>query len=103
MIPGEIILLPFPFSDLSGAKVRPAVVLASDRQDIVVVFITTVKPSGEFVPIKATAINRLKQDSFIRYTKLASVEQKLAIGKIGELTAKEFKDLKKSIKQFLQL
>jgi hypothetical protein len=28
---GEIILITFPFTDLSGSKLRPALVLATDR------------------------------------------------------------------------
>ncbi len=31
MAKGEIILIPFPFSDLSGNKLRPAVILAERR------------------------------------------------------------------------
>lgn len=38
---GDIILLPFPFTDLSGAKNRPAVLLVYNKLDIVVAFITT--------------------------------------------------------------
>ena len=38
---GEIILITFPFTDLSGSKLRPALVLAADKEDITVAFITT--------------------------------------------------------------
>ena len=42
----EVILIPFPFSDLSGTKVRPALVISNDEyntknQDVVVLAITS--------------------------------------------------------------
>ena len=44
---GTVVLTPFPFTDLSGTKVRPAVVVSpSDRpgEDVILAFISSVKP-----------------------------------------------------------
>ena len=38
---GDIILITFPFTDLSGSKLRPAIILASTTLDFTVCFITT--------------------------------------------------------------
>ena len=41
MTKGDIILITFPFTDLSGSKLRPALVLADRSFDVTVCFITT--------------------------------------------------------------
>jgi mRNA interferase MazF len=100
---GDIILVPFPFSDLSGVKVRPSILLAVDQDDFVIIFITTIKPKGKFLPIKMDKNNNLKKDSFVRFTKIASIQSSLSLGKIGRLDSQILKEVKGEIKKFLQL
>jgi len=38
---GDIVLIPFPFTDLSGLKNRPALILIAGETDITLSFITT--------------------------------------------------------------
>jgi mRNA interferase MazF len=40
---GIIVLIPFPFTNGSGFKTRPALILTSDLFDVTVVFITSKK------------------------------------------------------------
>ena len=41
---GDIVLLAFPFTDLSSHKTRPAVISESSETDVVVAFISSVIP-----------------------------------------------------------
>jgi mRNA interferase MazF len=41
MVKGDLVLITFPFTDLKGSKLRPAVILAATDLDITVCFITT--------------------------------------------------------------
>jgi mRNA interferase MazF len=36
----KIVLAHFPFTDLSGSKLRPALVIHEDEQDVIVAFIS---------------------------------------------------------------
>ena len=41
MVKGDIVLITFPFTDLTGSKLRPTIVLADTELDVTVCFITT--------------------------------------------------------------
>jgi mRNA interferase MazF len=41
MVKGDIVLITFPFTDLSGSKLRPTIVLTDSELDVTVCFITT--------------------------------------------------------------
>ena len=82
---GDIILIPFPFSDFSSLKTRPALVLLSDQLDVTVAFITSkvVKQEINDLEIKPSSENGLKVDSLIKLSKLATIDKELALGELG--------------------
>jgi mRNA interferase MazF len=75
MLTGDIVLVPFPFTDLSGSKFRPALILAKDDVDMIVAFITSQSKwvSESTVPLRATKRNGLKVDSHVRLNKIATL------------------------------
>ena len=89
---GKIVLIPFPFTDLTAAKLRPALVLFEGERDVVAVFISSRVPRsptltaivvGEKHPeFKLTG---LKGASVIRLDKVATISKELIIGEIGEI------------------
>ncbi len=97
---GDIVLIPFPFTNLKGLKKRPAVILYIDNSDIVVTFITTKLKWNEQtdVLLEPNDNNKLKKTSLIRTNKLATLEIELIIGKIGELTKTNLKELDYKLK-----
>lgn len=81
---GEIVLVPFPYSDLSGSKLRPVLVVSnndydSSFPDIIVAVITskTSKPDNYSIPLLAgdLELGFLPDASLIRIHKLFTIEK----------------------------
>jgi len=102
---GKIILIPFPFIDLKGSKIRPAVVLNTNRLDVTICFITSeLKWKMEFdIPVFPSELNGLKVPSLIRVSKIATIDYSLALGELGELSYSEIKELDNGLKIFFGL
>lgn len=94
---GDIVLSLFPFTDLSGAKLRPAVVVGRpDTDDLVLAFVTSqisfVDPRTSYVLVRSDpefASTGLKWPSLVRLNKLATVHRPLVrrrLGRIGPRT-----------------
>ncbi len=105
MIKGDIVLLPFPFTDLTGSKLRPAIILIESEYDITVCFITTQLKWKEETDIllSPSLDNGIKKDSLIRLSKIATIEKTFVLGKLGKLQETEISDLNKKLKQLFQL
>ena len=85
---GSIVLLPFPFSDQSSAKIRPAVVVSPDypSDDLLVVAVTSVGDGlrpGEFA-IQFWREAGLIHPSFTKRA-IASAEGNLVRKQLGQL------------------
>ena len=105
MAKGDIVLITFPFTDLSGNKLRPAVVLAETTLDLTVCFITTQLQWQEPTDLQLvpTLLNGLRKQSLIRTSKIATLDKTLAKGLLGLLTSKELTELNSKLKILLQL
>ena len=105
MTKGDIILIPFPFTDLTGNKLRPAIVLIETGQDLTICFITTQLKWEELTDIELlpTKYNGIKKPSLIRLSKIATVDKSLAVGKLGELQKNKMEELNNKLKRLLQL
>jgi mRNA interferase MazF len=84
----DIILIPFPLTDLASQKIRPALQLSqATDEDIVLCAISTKKHSSFDIKISPTKANGLKKISYIRSNKIATIEKRLALAKLGTLDA----------------
>jgi mRNA interferase MazF len=101
----DIVLITFPFTDLSGSKLRPAVVLVSTATDLTVCFITTQigwqEPTD--VLLQPNISNSLRKTSLIRTSKIATLDMSLAKGLLGRLSSHETMELNLKLKSLLQL
>lgn len=105
MAKGDIVLITFPFTDLSGSKLRPAVVLAETHLDLTVCFITTQLGWKEpfDIALTPTATNGLRKPSLIRASKIATLDRALAKGLLGTLSSLEINDLNAKLQLLFQL
>jgi len=102
---GSVILIPFPFSDLKGSKIRPAVVSIKNELDVTICFVTSeLRWKKEYdVSVYPSESNGLKVPSLIRIGKIATIDSALVLGKLGELSNVEIAELNKGLKELLQL
>jgi mRNA interferase MazF len=105
MTKGDIVLITFPFTNLSGSKLRPAVVLAASVSDITVCFITAQLQWQEPTDLLLTpsSSNGLRKQSLLRTGKIATLDKILAKGLLGRLSAAEIGDLNSKLKLLFQL
>ncbi len=103
---GDIIAVELPFSDMSGSKLRPVLVLSSQEfnmtsGDIIVAKISS-KKHGYWFEMKLTnrdlEIGKLKKTSFVDLGFIITIDQKLVKGKIGRVNEKFMERIKKTLK-----
>lgn len=102
---GDIVLIPFPFTDLSGLKNRPALILIAGEADITLSFITTQLKWEEplDVVIEPSLENGIKRTSIIRLSKLATLDKDLVLGKLGNLSQSEMATVNKNLIKIFKL
>lgn len=87
---GDIVLMPFPFSDLSQSKRRPAVILSKNGingKDLIAAQITSIPRLDSFsFPLpSSTVVDPLPETSEVRINKLFTVDSSLIVKKISRL------------------
>ena len=106
---GKIVLIPFPFTDLTATKLRPALILYEGEKDVVAAFISsrTENPKTTDITInekhpefKQTG---LKLPSVIKLDKVATILKTLIVGEIGEAGTKIKKVINRKIAEVYTL
>ena len=101
---GDIVLVPFPFTDQSGTKKRPAVVVSSpayhwDRRDVLIMAVTSQsRPTGAIGEVQ---VKDWKGAGFIKPSVIkpviTTIEQTLLIRRLGQLKKEEQEARRKAI------
>lgn len=102
---GDVVVLPFPFSDLSENKVRPAVVLArANRNDWILCQITS-NPYGDAQAIVIAQTDfesgMLRLQSYARPAKLFTANEGLILSVEGTLKPEKLGEIREAIIKIL--
>jgi len=101
----EIVLLPYPFSDQEGVKVRPAIIISNNNfnkksEDCIMLPLTSVIKEVSYsvlITQKDLESGNLLKPSRIRIDKIFTIRQDLIRMKIGIINNKSFEKIKSEI------
>lgn len=95
-VKGDVIVVPFPFSDLTSAKKRPALVISVLKGDDLILCQITSKQVKDSYSISLNEnefkLGTLKQESNIRPNKLFTADKTIIQYKIGTLKETKTKE-----------
>lgn len=105
---GDIVLVPFPFTDQSAAKKRPAVIVSSEeynhrRPDIVLMAVTSQMGCGEYygdMPVNLWKKAGLLKPSVIKPI-FTTIEKSLVLKKLGRLENEDSSALGETLQTIL--
>jgi len=96
-VKGDVVVLPFPFSDLSGVKRRPALVITQlSGDDVILCQITSQARSDSYsVPLSTYDFlsGSLKRDSNIRPNRVFTADSSIVLRSVGRLSSKKIKEV----------
>jgi len=105
-VKGNVVVIPFPFSDLKGTKRRPAFVITDlPGDDIILCQITSTARADIFaIPLENEDFTSgtLSINSFIRPNKIFTADKKLILYKIGHLSNEKIFEIINSIISLLK-
>jgi mRNA interferase MazF len=100
-VKGDIVIIPFPFTDLSGSKKRPAFVVSDLSGDDIIVCQITSKSKSDPLALPLSACDfisgSLPVDSFIRPNKIFTADKNCILSVAGHLSESKVRDAIKAI------
>ncbi len=103
-VKGDVVVLLFPFSDLSSSKKRPAfVVSVLEGDDLILCQITSSRSDKYSVAIKNADFKqgRLNVESCIRPNRLFTADKSILQYKVGSLSQNKIKEVIKKIEEII--
>lgn len=102
---GNIVLVPFPFTNMSQTKLRPVLILSNrtynrSSQDFVCCGITSNlsnKDHSVLLDLKDMKEGTIPKKSRIKFNKIFTLEKTLIIKKVGSVDSKILKSVKSSL------
>jgi mRNA interferase MazF len=103
--PGDIVGLPYPFSDLSSRKKRPVLILtrADYRGDFMGLAITSVLTEDNSVSIENSDMKDgfMPKKSWIRYDKIFTLSTSTVVRRYGSIKEDVFSEVIKGLCQYI--
>jgi mRNA interferase MazF len=105
-VKGDVVVVPFPFSDLTQAKRRPALVVATlQGDDLILCQITSQAVSDRYaitIDNSDFSLGSLNQTSNIRPNRLFTADQQIILYKVGQLKPEKLEEAIAKIIEILQ-
>ncbi|MEK6897349.1 MAG: type II toxin-antitoxin system PemK/MazF family toxin [Nanoarchaeota archaeon] len=108
---GDMLLVPFPFSDQSGRKVRPVIVLSNDEfnehsQDIIAIGITSNISKDKYtldLDNKDLKEGKLMTKCVIKVENILRLDKSLIIKKIGKIKEGKLDKIIKILNEIIEV
>ena len=104
---GDIVLIPFPFTDFTNRKVRPAVVVCETKdnyKDLVLCAISSVIPvklTENEILLSVDKENGLRKDSVLKLDIIVTAKEQDIIAQIGKLNATDLQRFKEKFRNLV--
>jgi len=107
---GDVVLVPFPFSNQTDAKKRPAVIISSDAynnisSDIVIMAITS--QTEKTIGIGECLIHDWRDAGLLKPSAIkpaiSTIEQTLVLKKLGKISLQDLTSMDTALKEFLAI
>ena len=107
---GNIVLVPFPFTDMTNTKIRPALVIYVGKRDATVAFISSKVPN--FADETEVVVNAqspsfektgLLTSSVIKLDKITTIDKSLIYGELGEIDDDLRREINRKISEIYRL
>ncbi len=105
---GDIVLVPFPFTDLSSVKTRPALVVSNDSlrgDDVILCGITSKKAGFQELELTNNSLvkGRLPLKSYVRIGKVVSLDKKIVRQVVARVKPVHLQAIVRAISGFLKI
>ena len=98
----DLLLMPFPYSDLSASKVRPVLVISNDRfngssQNLIVCCVTSnISKNFYTILVEKSCLEEgeLVDECCVKVENVAKIDKSKAIRKLGKINQKTFSEVR---------
>jgi mRNA interferase MazF len=105
-VKGDVVVVPFPFSDLTQAKRRPALIIAVlEGNDLLLCQITSQRVRDSYaisLEDKDFEVGGLRQKSNIRPNRLFTADQRIVLYKAGHLRNAKVREVIRTIVEIVE-